>query len=63
MPTDPVVDDVRAIRHQISAEHGHDPSRLLAYLMEQQKAYADRMIKPRGEGRPKSANPARGGKQ
>ncbi len=51
MPTDPVIDDVRAIRRQISAEHGHDPARLLAYLMEQQQAYADRMIKPPTQSR------------
>ncbi len=46
MLNDPVVDDVRAIRRRISAEHGHDPARLLAYLTEQQLAYASRIIEP-----------------
>lgn len=41
---DPVIDEIRRIRHQISEEHGHDPARLVAYYMELQKQYKDRLI-------------------
>jgi oligoendopeptidase F len=41
---DPVVDEIRRIRHQISAEHDHDPTKLVAYYMELQKKYKDRLI-------------------
>ena len=41
---DPVVDEIRRIRHQISEEHGHDPKRLVAYYIEFQKQFKDRLI-------------------
>ena len=41
---DPVIDEIRAIRHQISAECGHDPTRLVAYFRRVQQQYADRLI-------------------
>ena len=41
---DPLVDDVREVRRRISAEHGHDPAQLVAYYMELQKKYRDRMV-------------------
>lgn len=31
---DPAIDQIREIRHQISAEFGHDPARVLAYYAE-----------------------------
>jgi hypothetical protein len=31
---DPVIDEVREIRRQISAEFDHDPRRLMAHYME-----------------------------
>ncbi len=31
---DPAIDQIREIRHQISAEFGHDPRRVLAYYSE-----------------------------
>jgi hypothetical protein len=31
---DPAIDEIRAVRHQISAEFGHDPRRVLAYYSE-----------------------------
>ena len=42
--SDPVIDEIREIRHRISARFDHDPARLVAYYMEQQKQYQDRLI-------------------
>ncbi|MBI4614969.1 MAG: hypothetical protein HY720_15260 [Planctomycetes bacterium] len=36
---DPVIAEVRSIRHQISAEFGHDMDRYFAQLIEEQEAY------------------------
>lgn len=45
MPTpDPIVDEVRQIRHEMSARFGHDPARLVEYLMEFQEQYRDRLV-------------------
>lgn len=41
---DPVIDEIREVRHRISARFDHDPSRLVAYYMELQKRYQDRQI-------------------
>jgi hypothetical protein len=43
--SDPVIDEIREIRHRISARFDHDPARLVAYYMELQKQYQDRLIK------------------
>ena len=37
MEPDPAIDDIRETRHQISAEFGHDPRRLMAHYMEYQE--------------------------
>lgn len=42
--SDPVIDEIREIRHQISESVGHDPVKLVAYYMEFQKQYQDRLI-------------------
>ena len=34
---EPVIDEVRAIRHRISARHGHDARRLVQYYLERQQ--------------------------
>lgn len=44
--SDPVIDEIREIRHRISAQFNHDPAKLVAYYMELQKQYEDRLIKP-----------------
>ncbi|MBV9108285.1 MAG: hypothetical protein JO306_02635 [Gemmatimonadetes bacterium] len=41
-----LIAEIRAVRHRISAEFGHDPHKLVAYLMEKQKEHADRLIPP-----------------
>ena len=42
--SDPVTDEIREVRHRISARFGHDPTRLVAFYMEMQKQYQDRLI-------------------
>ncbi len=42
--SDPVIDEVRQVRHRISEQCGHDPERLVAYYMELQKRFRDRLI-------------------
>jgi hypothetical protein len=44
--SDPVIDEIRARRHEISARFGHDPARLVAYYMELQAQYGDRLMEP-----------------
>lgn len=41
--SDPVIDEIREVRHRISARFAHDPARLVAYYMELQKQYQDRL--------------------
>jgi hypothetical protein len=42
--SDPVIDEVRAVRHRISAQVDHDPVRLVAYYMKFQEQYRDRLV-------------------
>ena len=41
---DPVIDEIREIRHRISAMCDHDPAKLVAYFQKIQEQYADRLI-------------------
>ena len=41
---DPAIAWIREVRHRISEEHGHDPSRIVNYYMELEKQYGDRLI-------------------
>ena len=41
---DQPIDEVREVRHRISARFGHDPARLVAYYMKLQEQYRDRLI-------------------
>ena len=43
-PIDPVIDEIREVRRRVSASFGHDPAQLVAYYMEKQKQYQDRLI-------------------
>ncbi len=45
-PTMPdlVIDEIREIRHRISASCDHDPAKLVAYLMQYQEQFRDRLI-------------------
>lgn len=44
--SDPVIEEIRQVRHRISERFAHDPDRIVAYYMELQKQYADRLIEP-----------------
>jgi hypothetical protein len=41
---DPVIDEIREVRHRISERFGHDPVQLVAYYLELQEQYRDRLI-------------------
>ena len=43
-PSDPVIDEVRQVRHRISEQCGHDPERLVAYYLKMQQQFGDRLI-------------------
>ena len=45
-PSDPVIDEIREVRRRTSARFNHDPTRLVAFYMERQKQYQDRLIEP-----------------
>ena len=42
--SDPVIDEILEVRHRISARFGHDPTQLVAFYMEFQKQYENRLI-------------------
>ena len=42
--SDPVIDEVREVRHRISARFNHDPALLVAYYMEFQDQYRGRLV-------------------
>lgn len=54
MRKDPLIDEVRAVRHEMSAEFGHDTRAFLAYIKEVEKRYADRMLPPTGRLAPET---------
>ena len=43
---DDVIDEIRAIRHRISEQFGHDPERLVAHYMKRQEQHRDRLLRP-----------------
>lgn len=50
--TDPVIDEVREVRRRISARFDHDPAKLIAYYMELQEHYRERLIENRKAAEP-----------
>ena len=42
---DPVIDEIREVRHRISARFDHDPTQLVSFYLEMQKQYQDRLTK------------------
>ena len=42
--SDPVIDEIREVRHRISQRFDHDPERLVAYYRRLQEQYQDRLI-------------------
>ncbi len=45
-PNDPVIDEIREIRHRISERFDHDPERLVEHYIELQKRHQDRLATP-----------------
>ena len=43
--TDPTIDEIRAVRHRISEEFGHDPKKLCEHYMKLQEQYCDRLVR------------------
>jgi len=41
-----VIERIREARHQISEEHAHDPQKVVAYYIELQKLYSQRLLEP-----------------
>jgi len=41
---DQPIDEIRELRHRISARFDHDPARLVAYYVKLQEQYRDRLI-------------------
>jgi hypothetical protein len=53
--TDPVIDELREVRHQISERFDHNPGKLVAHYMQLQEKYRNRLVvsgtKKRGKKR------------
>lgn len=41
---DAVISGIRKVRHQTSEEQAHDPQRVVAYYLELQKQYRERLL-------------------
>ena len=50
MTTPPILEEVRRVRHEISAEVGHDPKRLQEYYSKIQKSVRSRTINLADQG-------------
>jgi len=60
MKRDEAIEAIRAIRHQISAEHHHDTRALVRHYQEMEKDYADQMLRepaPAGKRQPRGEAP------
>jgi len=49
MRKDPLIDEIRAVRHRISERFGHDTKRLCDHYREMEKKYRGRMLRDRTE--------------
>jgi hypothetical protein len=45
MKDDPTITRIREARHRISAEHDHNPRKVVDYYIELQKKYRERLVK------------------
>jgi hypothetical protein len=50
MMTLPILEELRRVRHSISAEIGHDPSKIVEYFASIQKKNAHRMVNLADQG-------------
>jgi hypothetical protein len=44
MKSDPTIDEIRRVRHEMSAEYGHDPRRILEYFASIQARVKERLV-------------------
>ena len=49
MKADPPIDEIRAVRHRISARFGHDTKALCDHYRELEGKYRNRMLRDRSE--------------
>ena len=42
--SDPVIDEIREVRHRMSARFDYDATQMVAFYMEMQKQYQDRLV-------------------
>jgi len=56
--TDPVIAEIREVRHRISERVGHDPARLVAYYQQLQERYRDRLVSGPAAAEPKDQSAA-----
>ena len=47
--TPPILEEIRRVRHEISAEIGHDPRRIVEYYAELQRSVRARTVNLSGE--------------
>lgn len=45
METDPAIERIREVRRRISAELGHDPTRLIEHYKQMQQEFAGRLVR------------------
>ena len=62
MKPDPAIEEVRAVRHRISEEFGHDTQALLDHFRELEKLHPNRVQRSHDSGLPKAGAPATAGK-
>lgn len=48
MKQDPILDEIRRVRHHLSAQfdHDHDPVKLVAHSMKLQERHRNRLVRP-----------------
>jgi hypothetical protein len=55
--TDPTIDEIRAVRHQISEQFGHDAKKLVEHYMKLQEKHADRLVRKLKSAPPRESSP------
>lgn len=49
MTSEPILDEIRRVRHSMSAQIGHDPHLIVSYYKDLQQKYRDRLVNLSGE--------------
>ena len=62
MKPDPAIEEVRAVRHRISEEFGHDTQALLDHYRELEKLHSQRVYRPHDADLSEAGAPAKAGK-